>query len=94
MKTIQTFNLGIVRDGIAAIRIRKDSDYGEFQVQFIEHDTKKPRESMTYFTTDKQDALDTAQFEHNRMACLPIPENAVENPGVEIEDPQNYWSEK
>jgi hypothetical protein len=65
MKTIQVFNFGTVIDGVKALRIRKDSEYNEYRVEYI-LENGKAWEGTAYFTTDKQDAIDTAQFEFNR----------------------------
>jgi len=55
-----TFQLPQIIDGIKAIRMRFNREWGEWQVQFIQADGKVDHDK-TYYTDDKQDAIDTAQ---------------------------------
>ena len=59
MRTIKLFSFGRIIAGYKGIRIRKERDWDEFRVEFLFHDGSIS-ENDTYFTDDKQDALDTA----------------------------------
>lgn len=66
MRTIQLFSFGKDIAGYKGIRIRRDSEWNEFCVESILVDGTVS-EKDTYFTDDKEDAVDTAQFKFNQM---------------------------
>ena len=61
-RTIKLMKFGRVLDGVSGIRVVKDSEWGEFQVQLLKEDGRSAYAERTYFTDDKQDAIETAQY--------------------------------
>ena len=67
MRTIQTFNFSRPEiAGYKALRIRRDTDWNEYVVEFIFAHGEVDN-LATYCTDNKQDAIDTAEFELKRM---------------------------
>lgn len=64
-RTIKMFTFGRTIDGVVLLRVRRNPEFGEFTVEH-QGENGRIKHSRTYFTTDKDDALDTAQFEFNR----------------------------
>lgn len=64
-RTIKLMQFGRVLDGVSGVRVVKDSDYGEYQVQILKADGRSAFSERTYFTPDKDDAVSTAQYVWN-----------------------------
>lgn len=59
-RTVKLISLGTnAPQGVKAIRVLRDTDWNEYQVQAI-REAGRILEDETYFTDDKDDALDTA----------------------------------
>lgn len=64
MRTIKLFSIPENKSKlIKAIRIVFDREWDEYRVQFVKRSNNNVNEAMTYYCDDKQDALDTAQYE-------------------------------
>ena len=100
-RTIKTLDLGSNADSkyVKRIRVCFDSDLEEWSVEFYNHKGKVDEE-MTYFTTDAEDANDTAHAEFvrclygNKNGDLAAMSEFAPNEVEEIENPTNHWSEK
>lgn len=90
MRTLKLMSFGQVINNHQAIRVQRDTtgNADEFQVQFL-LPSRRVHEDATYFTDDKDDALDTAQYEFNRYMEVLLPreekERQLENAGVKTE---------
>lgn len=65
-KVIDKLSLDPPVDGIKELRVGRCTEWDEWQVRYIKIDGKVD-EDKTYFALDKEDAMDTAQFDRDRM---------------------------